>query len=272
GWGFGGRCEDGVGRADKPVRELNAHHRREALLHLIMAIVHIAPAVFAELDLERDRSGWTQPPHILTDEVLVRRRRLAAAVKRDAFLEVQMNRMIPAAATVDEGPVLDGSGLLVLELDPVRVHRMPLALIDEDEPREAVLRGTIWYTRAGAGLKRIAVAESTPLDHARAHGRDDGNLLRQHVRHLAQVRIGCPESHGRVIDALDLADDTELHDRAHCRGGGDASQSLLQRHLDVGLAAVRLLQGIDQVRHVADLESAEVDDDVVALGGALLIE
>src|SRR5262249_9219739 len=64
----------------------------------------------------------------------------------------------------------------------------------------------------------------------------------------------------------------ELHDRAHRRIVFDARQRLLQRYLHIRLAAVRLLQGVDQVRHVADPEPAEVDDDVVALGSTLLIE
>src|SRR5215471_2454344 len=265
-------CHDRLRRSGKSVQELNAHQQGEVLVHRVVAVVDIGPAVFAELDLERDLSGRTQPPYVLTDEELRCRNGVVAAIDRNAFLEVQMDRVIPSAAAVDKGPVLDGSWLLVLELNAVCVHRMRLAVIDHDGPREAVLRRTIGDARAGVGLDRIAIARSAPLDRARTHRRDDRNLLRQHVRNLARVRIGCPEGDGRVIDALDLADDPELHDRANRWVVGDASQGLRQRHLSVGLAAVRLLQGIDQERHVADPEPAEVDNDVIALGGALLVE
>src|SRR5215831_11710395 len=185
-------CHDSLRRSDKSVEELNAHQQGEVLMHRVVAVVDIGPAVFAELDLELDLSGRTQPPHVLADEELRCRNGVVAAIDRNAFLEVQVDWVIPTAAAVDIGPVLDGSRLLVLELDAVGVHRMRLAVIDDDGPREAVLRRTIGYASASAGLDRIAVAGSTPLDCARTHGRDDRNLLRQHVRHLAQVRIRCP--------------------------------------------------------------------------------
>jgi hypothetical protein len=44
-------------------------------------------------------------------------------------------------------------------------------------------------------------------------------LLGQHRWNLTQVRIGCLESNSGVIDALDLADNLELHDRAHTGRG-----------------------------------------------------
>src|SRR5215470_14288184 len=127
-------------------------------MHRVMAVVDIGPAVFAELDLERYLSGRTQPPHVLADVQLRGPDGLIAAIERDALFEVQMNRVIPAAASVDIGPVLDLSGLLVFERNPVGVHRMRLASalrIDDDGPREPVLRGTIRYARAGARLDRI---------------------------------------------------------------------------------------------------------------------
>src|SRR5215471_14851791 len=202
-------CHNGLWRSGKSVKELNAHQQGEVLVHCVVAVVDVGPAVFAELDLERDLSGRTQPPHILADEALRCRNGVVAAIDRNAFLEVQMDRVIPSAAAVDKGPVLDGSWLLVLELNAVCVHRMRLAVIDHDGPREADLRRTIGDARAGVGLDRIAIARSAPLDRARTHRRDDRNLLRQHVRNLARVRIGCPEGDGRVVNALDLADDPE---------------------------------------------------------------
>ena len=51
-----------------------------------------------------------------------------------------------------------------------------------------------------------------------------------------------------------------------------ALQGLRQRHRAVGLVAAGLLQDIDEVQFVADAEPREVDDDVVALGDALLVE
>src|SRR5215470_17497741 len=170
-------CHDSLWGSGKSVQELNAHQQGEVLVHCVVAVVDIGPAIFAELDLERDLSGRTQPPHVLADEALRCRNGVVAAIDRNAFLEVQVDRVIPSAATVDVGPVFDGSRLLVLELDAVSVHRMRLAVIDDDGPREADLRGTIRYARAGAGLDRIAVAGSAPLDHALTHGRDDRNLL-----------------------------------------------------------------------------------------------
>src|SRR5215813_13489747 len=129
-------CHDSLWRSGKSVQELNAHQQGEVLVHRVVAVVDIGPAVFAELDLERDLSGRTQPPHVLADEALCCRNGVVAAIDRNAFLEVQVDRVIPSAATVNIGPVLDGSRLLVLELDAVSVHRMRLAVIDDDGPRE----------------------------------------------------------------------------------------------------------------------------------------
>src|SRR5215470_319757 len=108
-------CDDSLWGSGKSVQELNAHQQGEVLMHRIVAVVDIRPAVFAELNLERDLSGRTQPPHVLADEELRCRNVVVAAIDRNAFLEVQMNRVIPTAAAVDIGPVLDGSWLLVLE-------------------------------------------------------------------------------------------------------------------------------------------------------------
>ena len=72
-------------------------------MHRIVAVVDIGPAVFAELDLERDLSARTQPPHVLADKALRCRNGVVAAIDRNAFLEVQMDRVIPSAAAVDVG-------------------------------------------------------------------------------------------------------------------------------------------------------------------------
>src|SRR5215471_12109687 len=100
-----------------------------------------------------------------------------------------MNRVIPAAAGVLVSPVLDGSGLLVLERNPVGVHRMRLAAVDHDGPREPILQAAIGDALT-VGLDRIAGADSAPLDQARTRRRDDRNLLRQHRRNLARVTVG----------------------------------------------------------------------------------
>src|SRR5215470_11301900 len=80
-------CHNGLWRSGKSVQELDAHQQGEVLVHRVVAVVDIGPAVFAELDLERDLSGRTQPPHVLADKTLRCRDGVAAAIDRNAFIE-----------------------------------------------------------------------------------------------------------------------------------------------------------------------------------------
>src|SRR5262249_30078407 len=78
--------------------------------------------------------------------------------------------------------------------------------------------------------------------------------------------------HARCINALQLRYDPELQDGTENGIVGVAAQGRRQGHRPVGLVTGGLLQAIHQVQPVADAEVREVNDDVVALGDALLIE
>src|SRR5262249_1680294 len=108
GW-VGSRRDCGLRRARDPSQELDAHQQSEILVHRGGEMVDKGSAIFAELDLERDRppAGRTQSPDVLSDQPFGRRDRIASTVDGDAFLEVEMDRMVPAAAAVDISPVLD---------------------------------------------------------------------------------------------------------------------------------------------------------------------
>src|SRR5262249_59637183 len=101
---------------------------------------------------------------------------------------MEMNRVIPAPASVDVGPVLDFPGLRVQELDPVGVHGVGLTSADNDGPGE--LRGFRTIRDAlTVGPTRVAVAGSSPLDDALPYRGDDWNLFGQDVRHHAGIGV-----------------------------------------------------------------------------------
>ena len=67
-------------------------------MHRVVAVAHVGAAVLAELDLERDAS-LIEPPDILADEVLGRVSDIpSVALYGDTLLEMEVDRMIPAAA------------------------------------------------------------------------------------------------------------------------------------------------------------------------------
>ena len=74
------------------------------------------------------------------------------------------------------------------------------------------------------------------------------------------------------VDAVDLTDDAELHERPDGGIAVDPGHGLAQAQRSVRLAAVGLLQQVDEIDAVADAELGEIDDDVVALGDALLVQ
>ena len=126
---------------------------------------------------------------------------------------------------------------------------------------------------AGRGVTGIACPRAPKLDHPGAHRRNDRDLLREGGRHHALVKGGGLVHVARHVNAVDGADNAELNQRAD--GGilvGDADHGFAQCQLLVRLAPVTLLQQVDEIDTVADAEPGKVDDDVVALGAALLVQ
>src|SRR5262245_7093258 len=77
------------------------------LVHRVMAVLHEHPAKVPELECDRDVSAGAQPPDILAAPLPSRHvRRRSVARERLAFLEVDVDRMIPAAAAVPQVPDL----------------------------------------------------------------------------------------------------------------------------------------------------------------------
>src|SRR5262245_3757166 len=164
-------------------------------------MVDVGPAVLAELDLERDLplAEVAQSPDVLSDEAFVRRDRVGTAIDGDALLEVEMDRMVPTAAAVDVGPVLDLARFRDQERDPVGVHRVRGLAVDPDGPREhrglrAVGRALTCYWVA-----RVALAGPSELHDPGPHRRDDRDLLRQDRRHHARVWVSRPQDAARDL-------------------------------------------------------------------------
>ena len=111
-----------------------------------------------------------------------------------------------------------------------------------------------------------------PYDDPFSYRGDDWDLLGQDIRHDAGILVGSMVDDTRDVHAWHLTDKPELQDSADGRVLWVACESLPQRKLLVWQAPVGLLQGIHQRDGIADPEFAEVDDDVVALRGALLID
>src|SRR5262249_43178323 len=161
---------------------------REVLVHGVVAMVDIGTAVFTELNLELDGPGGAQSPDVLSNEPFGRGDRAVPPIHGDTLFEVEVDRMIPASAAVDVGPVLDVSGLRVLERDPVGVHGMGGSSVDLDDPGERRLIRAVGDALT-IGLTRVSVP-SSPLDDPCPDGSDDGNLLSQGSRHHARIRVG----------------------------------------------------------------------------------
>ncbi len=117
-------------------QQLDTHQHREVLMHGVVAMLDIGTTIFAELHLELDLPTGTQPPNVLARQLFGCRDRGVSAIHRDPFLEMEVDRMIPAAAAVGIGPMLDLTRLRHQQTDAVGVHRVGLAAIDADDPGE----------------------------------------------------------------------------------------------------------------------------------------
>ena len=96
----------------------------------------------------------------------------------DAFLEVQMDRMIPAAAAIDERDVLDVARLREQQRDPVGVHdNAPLP------PLTLMVQGKLLVAAAIRNAAVEAAAAAAELDGARAGRLDERDLLGERRRH-----------------------------------------------------------------------------------------
>src|SRR5215471_12630546 len=186
-------------------------------MHGVVAMVDVGPAIFAELDLECDLARGAQPPDILSDQQFGRRNGTVSATHSDAFLEVQMDRVIPASAFIDVGPVLDIPRLRVLKLDPVSIHGVGLASVDSDAPGERRGVWTIGGALAGDRVARVAFAGSPPLDNPRPYRSDDRDLLGQDAQDHAG--IGGTEHDTWDIHAFKHIDDSPLQDPTYRRVG-----------------------------------------------------
>src|SRR5262249_58265136 len=155
---------------------------------LVRRMVAEETAVFAELNLKLDGPRGTQSPDVLSNEQFGRGDRAVPPVHCDAFFEVEVDRMIPASAAVDVGPVLDVSGLRVLERDPVGVHGVGGSAIDLDDPWERRLIRAVGDALT-IGLTRVSVP-SSPLDDPCPDGSDHGKLLAPLSPHHAAIRVG----------------------------------------------------------------------------------
>src|SRR5262249_58583839 len=96
----------------------------------------------------------------------------AAAVDRDALFEVEMDRVIPPAAAIDEGPVLDLPRLRHQQVDAVGVHRVSIAPVDLDGPREHREFRTVGRAFTRLRVARVASALPAPLDYLTPPQRD----------------------------------------------------------------------------------------------------
>ena len=180
--------------------------------------------------------------------------------------------MIPAAAAVDVGPVLDLTRLRDQQRDAVRIHRMRFLPVDLDGPRE---RHVLRAVRRALAVRpaRVAVAGAAELDKPRAHRRDDRDLHGERVRDLADVRRGREVGDAGHVDARHRTDDTEFEHRPDHRIVVVALQGFAERQRVLRTAAVFAhLEQVDELEPRADREGREVDHDIVAFRAALMIE
>ena len=227
-------------------------------MHRVVAVLHVHAAPVAELHRDRHRALRLQAIHVLASALRVRHVVEAAVAREDLpFLEVDVNRMIPPVAVVDEMPDLPRPEL--------RRRRDPVVVGGELDPAvgpDAPMAGECG-DRIAARLDAVLAEHERPLV-------DDRNLRQirirdHHVGHLALV------GHRRI------AHDAELEEASHARIVRLPRQRLRHRQLHGRLLSVQagLLDGgmigeVHEVQLVADLELREVDHDVEAFGDAHL--
>ena len=182
--------------------------------------------------------------------------------------------MVPAAAAVDIGPVFDLARFGDQKRDAIGVEGVRILAVDFDGPRKAGGHlGAIGRALAGRRIAEVARPRAAELDHARAHRGYDRDLLGQRDRHRALVERGRLVHVARYVNTVDRADNAELQQRPD--GGilvGHPGHGLAQAQRLVRFAPVPLLQQVDEIDAVADAELGKIDDDVVALGAALLVQ
>src|SRR5262249_40866002 len=155
-----------------------------------------------------------QPPHVLAHQVLACRQRRASPVHGDAFLEVQVDWMVPAATAIDVGPVLDLARFRDQQRGAVGIEGVRVLAVDFYGPGKAGSDfGAIGRALAGAGIARGDVARTPELDHPGAYRIDDRDLLRQRGWHQALVEASRLVHVARHVDAVDRSDDAELQQR-----------------------------------------------------------
>ena len=159
--------------------QLDAHEQGEVLMHGVVAVVDVGATVLAKLHLERDLGlvCRTQPPHVLPDQALRCRNGGAAPVDGDAFLEVQMDGVVPAVATIDERPVFDLAGLGNELGDAVGVERVRRLAVDLDGPGEGCKLRAVWCALSRCPTEiRLGLSNLQPrgckLGIATGRGRD----------------------------------------------------------------------------------------------------
>src|SRR5262249_9242247 len=155
-----------------------------------------------------------------------------------AFLEMEMDRMVPTSAAVDDGPVLDLARPRDQCRNPVGVEGMGFLSVHLDRPWKRcefrAVRGAFTCLR----IARVAAARPPNHEDPDPYRCDDRNLLVQHCRHLAAIRVVGVVDEAWHVDALDLADDPEFEDGADRRIVWVAGKGLRQREFAVWPAPV----------------------------------
>src|SRR5262245_3162934 len=138
--------------------------------------------------------------------------------------------MVPAATTIDVGPVLDLARFRDQQRDPIGVERMRRLAIDLDGPREGCRFGAIGCALTRRRIARITVAGPAEFDDPGAYRRDDRDLLGEYVWHLARVIVAATVGNGQHliwrIGARHRAHDPKLHDGTDRGIVGTAGQRL----------------------------------------------
>src|SRR5262245_40459600 len=127
-------------------------------MHRVVTVGDVGSAIFPELHLERDLAAGAQAPDILSDQVFGRRERKTSPVQGDALLEMEVDRVVPTTAAVDQGPPLDLAGPRDQLGNAVGVKRMRVLTIDLDGPREHRGFRAIGGALTGLWVARVAVA------------------------------------------------------------------------------------------------------------------